>query len=172
MHMHTHTHTHTHAHAHTCTRTHMHTCTHAHTHTHTHMHTRTHAHTHTHTQNLLTTNWQIARLKLPVPEQNIGWRVEFRTMEVILCERVTSYLVAWGREKSTFFTKIAHILTESILIFNTHTLFQLQLTSSENAAFAVFAMLLARMIIALRPKFYIPVTKVKTLYLDPLLLTF
>ena len=59
-------------------------------------------HNYTHAQNLMTTNWQIVRLKLPVPEQNIGWRVEFRTMEVLLRERVTSYPGVMGggrREK-------------------------------------------------------------------------
>ena len=121
-------------------------------------------HNYTHIQNLLTTNWQIVRLKLPVPEQNIGWRVEFRTMEVH-CVKVPRY--HGGREKGEvpgLYIKIAYVACNRILIFNTLTLFQLQLTSSENAAFTVFVMLLARMIISLRPKFYIPVTKVETVY--------
>ena len=118
----------------------------------------------THTQNLLTTNWQIVRLKLPVPEQNIGWRVEFRTMEVH-CVKVPRHHGGRGKgEVPGLYIKIAYVACNRILIFNTLTLFQLQLTSSENAAFTVFVMLLARMIISLRPKFYIPVTKVETVY--------
>ncbi|KAL4221496.1 hypothetical protein ACF0H5_019753 [Mactra antiquata] len=31
-------------------------------------------------------NWRILRLKLPIPEQNIGWRVEFRPMDVQLTD--------------------------------------------------------------------------------------
>jgi len=46
--------------------------------------------------------------------------------------------------------------------------FQLQLTTSENAAFAVFVMLLARTILSLRPNLYIPISKVNYIYcLDP-----
>ncbi|CAH1118764.1 unnamed protein product [Phaedon cochleariae] len=35
-----------------------------------------------HYENILSTNWRSMRLKLPVPEENIGWRVEFRPMDV------------------------------------------------------------------------------------------
>lgn len=33
-------------------------------------------------QNLQSTNWQTMRFKPPPPNSNIGWRVEFRPMEV------------------------------------------------------------------------------------------
>ena len=103
-------------------------------------------------QNLLTTNWQIVRLKLPVPEQNIGWRVEFRTMEVGL-----HVYIHWHTLQSVNFM-FSYICAP----------FQLQLTASENAAFAVFVMLLARTILSLRPNLYIPISKVNCIYcLDP-----
>ncbi|KAL4221497.1 hypothetical protein ACF0H5_019754 [Mactra antiquata] len=31
-------------------------------------------------------NWRILRLKLPIPEQNMGWRIEFRPMDVQLTD--------------------------------------------------------------------------------------
>lgn len=34
-------------------------------------------------QNLQSTNWQTMRFKPPPPNSDIGWRVEFRPMEVI-----------------------------------------------------------------------------------------
>lgn len=33
-------------------------------------------------QNIQSTNWQTMRFKPPPPNSNIGWRVEFRPMEV------------------------------------------------------------------------------------------
>lgn len=68
-------------------------------------------------QNIQSTNWQTVRFKPPPPDSPIGWRVEFRSMEV-------------------------------------------QLTDYENAAFAVFIVLLTRAIMNLGLNFYIPISKV------------
>ncbi|KAF8556400.1 GCS-domain-containing protein [Imleria badia] len=70
-----------------------------------------------HFENLQSTNWQTLRFKPPPPKSSIGWRVEFRSMEV-------------------------------------------QLTDFENAAFAVFIVLLSRAILAFNLNFYIPISKV------------
>jgi glutamate--cysteine ligase catalytic subunit len=70
-----------------------------------------------HFENLQSTNWQTLRFKPPPPKSPIGWRVEFRSMEV-------------------------------------------QLTDFENAAFAVFIVLLSRAILAFNLNFYIPISKV------------
>ncbi|PPQ68044.1 hypothetical protein CVT25_014505 [Psilocybe cyanescens] len=69
------------------------------------------------TQNIQSTNWQTLRFKPPPPNSPIGWRVEFRSMEV-------------------------------------------QMTDFENAAFAVFVVLLSRAILAFHLNFYIPISKV------------
>lgn len=37
-------------------------------------------------QNIQSTNWQTLRFKPPPPDSNIGWRVEFRSMEVQLTD--------------------------------------------------------------------------------------
>lgn len=39
-----------------------------------------------HFENIQSTNWQTVRFKPPPPESSIGWRVEFRTMEVQLTD--------------------------------------------------------------------------------------
>ncbi|ORY89610.1 glutamate-cysteine ligase-domain-containing protein [Leucosporidium creatinivorum] len=70
-----------------------------------------------HFENIQSTNWQTVRFKPPPPDSPIGWRVEFRSMEV-------------------------------------------QLTDYENAAFAVFIVLLTRAIMNLGLNFYIPISKV------------
>ncbi|KAJ3023870.1 hypothetical protein HKX48_000056 [Thoreauomyces humboldtii] len=71
-----------------------------------------------HFENIQSTNWQSMRFKPPPPSMpNIGWRVEFRSMEI-------------------------------------------QLTDHENAAFAVFVVLLVRAILAFDLNFYIPLSKV------------
>jgi glutamate--cysteine ligase catalytic subunit len=36
-----------------------------------------------HFENINSTNWQSLRFKLPPPNSGIGWRVEFRTTEVL-----------------------------------------------------------------------------------------
>jgi glutamate--cysteine ligase catalytic subunit len=67
-------------------------------------------------QNIQSTNWQTLRFKLPPPNSPIGWRVEFRSMEV-------------------------------------------QMTDFENAAFAVFIVLLSRAIMSMNINLYIPISK-------------
>ena len=59
----------------------------------------------------------LMRFKPPPPNSPIGWRVEFRSMEV-------------------------------------------QITDFENAAFAVFVVLLSRAIMAFNLNFYVPISKV------------
>eukprot|EP00842_Homolaphlyctis_polyrhiza_P005748 jgi/Hompol1/6174/HPOL_002182-RA len=71
-----------------------------------------------HFENIQSTNWQTMRFKPPPPSAtNMGWRVEFRSMEI-------------------------------------------QLTDHENAAFALFVVLLTRTILAYNLNFYIPLSKV------------
>ncbi|CAB4493439.1 uncharacterized protein OCT59_000526 [Rhizophagus irregularis] len=70
-----------------------------------------------HFENIQSTNWQTMRFKPPPPNSNIGWRVEFRSMEI-------------------------------------------QITDFENAAFAVFIVLLTRAILSYGLNFYIPISKV------------
>ena len=68
-------------------------------------------------KNIQSTNWQTVRFKPPPPNSSIGWRVEFRSMEV-------------------------------------------QLTDFENAAFAIFMVLLSRAILCFDLNLYMPITKV------------
>ncbi|TPX37849.1 glutamate---cysteine ligase [Synchytrium endobioticum] len=70
-----------------------------------------------HFENIQSTNWQTMRFKPPPVGQNIGWRVEFRSMEV-------------------------------------------QLTDYENAAYALFVVLLTRTILSFDLNFYLPISKV------------
>jgi len=70
-----------------------------------------------HFENLQSTNWQTVRFKPPTAGSPIGWRVEFRPMEV-------------------------------------------QITDFENAAFAVFNVLLTRVILSMNLNLYIPISKV------------
>jgi len=70
-----------------------------------------------HFENIQSTNWQTMRFKPPPPNSDIGWRVEFRSMEI-------------------------------------------QITDFENAAFAVFIVLLTRAILSYGLNFYIPISKV------------
>ncbi|KAI0295817.1 glutamate-cysteine ligase catalytic subunit [Multifurca ochricompacta] len=70
-----------------------------------------------HFENIQSTNWQTLRFKPPPPNSPIGWRVEFRSMEV-------------------------------------------QMTDFENAAFAVFIVLLSRAIMSMNINLYIPISKV------------
>ncbi|KAI5477538.1 glutamate-cysteine ligase catalytic subunit [Pseudohyphozyma bogoriensis] len=70
-----------------------------------------------HFENIQSTNWQTVRFKPPAPGSPIGWRVEFRSMEV-------------------------------------------QLTDYENAAHAIFIVLLVRAIMNLGLNFYLPISKV------------
>jgi len=70
-----------------------------------------------HFENIQSTNWQTVRFKPPPAHSSIGWRVEFRSMEV-------------------------------------------QLTDFENAAFAVFIVLLSRAIMEYQLNLYMPISKV------------
>jgi len=70
-----------------------------------------------HFENLQSTNWQHMRFKPPPAGSDIGWRVEFRPMEI-------------------------------------------QITDFENAAFAVFMVLITRAILSFDLNFYIPIVKV------------
>ncbi|KAJ4306215.1 glutamate--cysteine ligase [Collariella sp. IMI 366227] len=70
-----------------------------------------------HFENIQSTNWQHMRFKPPPADNSIGWRVEFRPMEI-------------------------------------------QITDFENAAFAVFIVLVTRVILSYNLNFYIPIKKV------------
>jgi glutamate--cysteine ligase catalytic subunit len=70
-----------------------------------------------HFENIQSTNWQHMRFKPPPADNSIGWRVEFRPMEI-------------------------------------------QITDFENAAFAVFMVLITRVILSFDLNFYIPIGKV------------
>ncbi|KAH8893235.1 glutamate-cysteine ligase [Thozetella sp. PMI_491] len=70
-----------------------------------------------HFENIQSTNWQHMRFKPPPADNSIGWRVEFRPMEI-------------------------------------------QITDFENAAFAVFIVLITRAILSFDLNFYIPILKV------------
>ncbi|KAK6192937.1 hypothetical protein LQW54_012970 [Pestalotiopsis sp. IQ-011] len=70
-----------------------------------------------HFENIQSTNWQHMRFKPPPAGSDIGWRVEFRPMEI-------------------------------------------QITDFENAAFAVFMVLITRAILSFDLNFYIPIAKV------------
>lgn len=72
-----------------------------------------------HFENLQSTNWQTMRFKPPPSKTSpIGWRVEFRSMEI-------------------------------------------QLTDFENAAFAIFIVLVTRAVLSFNTNFYIPISKVR-----------
>ena len=68
-------------------------------------------------QNIQSTNWQTMRFKPPPANSEIGWRVEFRSMDI-------------------------------------------QITDFENAAYALFIILLSRAILTFSLTFYIPMSKV------------
>jgi glutamate--cysteine ligase catalytic subunit len=70
-----------------------------------------------HFENLQSTNWQHMRFKPPPPNSDMGWRVEFRPMEI-------------------------------------------QITDFENAAFAIFIVLVTRAILSFDVNFYIPIERV------------
>ncbi|KAF8629434.1 hypothetical protein AX15_003480 [Amanita polypyramis BW_CC] len=70
-----------------------------------------------HFENIQSTNWQTMRFKPPPANSEIGWRVEFRSMEI-------------------------------------------QMTDFENAAYALFIVLLSRAILTFGLTFYIPISKV------------
>lgn len=57
-----------------------------------------------HFENLQSTNWQTVRFKPPPPESEIGWRVEFRSMEI----QITDY-------ENAAFSIFFNLLTRAIL---------------------------------------------------------
>ena len=58
-------------------------------------------------QNLQSTNWQTLRFKPPPPNSSIGWRVEFRSMEV----QITDF-------ENAAFSVFVVLLSRAILSFN------------------------------------------------------
>jgi len=60
-----------------------------------------------HNQNLQSTNWQTVRFKPPPPNSLIGWRVEFRSMEV----QMTDF-------ENAAFSVFVVLLSRAILSFN------------------------------------------------------
>jgi glutamate--cysteine ligase catalytic subunit len=60
-----------------------------------------------HFENIQSTNWQTMRFKPPPPNSNIGWRVEFRSMEIQLTDT----------ENAAFSTFVV-LLTRTILKYN------------------------------------------------------
>jgi len=60
-----------------------------------------------HFENIQSTNWQTLRFKPPPPESNIGWRVEFRSMEI----QITDF-------ENAAFSIFIVLLTRVILSFN------------------------------------------------------
>ncbi|KNZ72047.1 Glutamate--cysteine ligase [Termitomyces sp. J132] len=76
-----------------------------------------------HFENIQSTNWQTLRFKPPPPNSSIGWRVEFRSMEV-------------------------------------------QITDFENAAFAVFIVLISRAILNFNLNLYVPISKLMSSQVD------
>ncbi|KAL8306129.1 hypothetical protein RB601_009071 [Gaeumannomyces tritici] len=70
-----------------------------------------------HFENIQSTNWQHMRFKPPPADNSIGWRVEFRPMEI-------------------------------------------QMTDFENAAFAVFIVLVTRAVLSFNLNFYMPIARV------------
>lgn len=79
------------------------------------------------------------RFKPPPPGSPIGWRVEFRPLEV------RNFEVCLNKRKVHI--DITHVL-------------QLQLTDFENAAFVVFVVILTRTILSFGLDFRIPISKV------------
>ncbi|XP_052763772.1 glutamate--cysteine ligase catalytic subunit-like [Mya arenaria] len=69
-----------------------------------------------HFENIQSTNWQTMRFKPPPPKSNIGWRVEFRPMEVQLTDfenaAYTTFLVLMTRVILTFGLKFIIPLTK------------------------------------------------------------
>lgn len=69
-----------------------------------------------HFENIQSTNWQTMRFKPPPPDSNIGWRVEFRPMEVQLTDfenaAFTTFMVLMTRVILTFGLKFIIPLTK------------------------------------------------------------
>lgn len=95
-------------------------------------------------QNIQSTNWQSMRFKPPPPNSSIGWRVEFRPLEV---SEIVSQVPDKVRAKPYLVTIVGFYL-------------QIQLTDFENAALVVFVVLLTRAILSFKLNLYIPMSKV------------
>lgn len=77
-----------------------------------------------HFENLQSTNWQTVRFKPPPPESDIGWRVEFRSMEI----QITDY-------ENAAFSIFINLLTRAML--SLHLNFYIQLSKvDENMVIA------------------------------------
>ena len=100
------------------------------------------------------------RFKPPPPNSSIGWRVEFRPMEV--CPRFSSFPHFIPSPFPHWIGSFpSHFPTESLRIFVLMFNFQIQMTDFENAAFVVFIVLLTRVIISFKLNFLIPISKVE-----------
>eukprot|EP00106_Octopus_bimaculoides_P017894 XP_014785336.1 PREDICTED: glutamate--cysteine ligase catalytic subunit-like [Octopus bimaculoides] len=88
-----------------------------------------------HIQAVIGSNWQSLKLKLP--DEKSGWKIEFRTMELQLTDFENAALVVF-----------MVLLT------------RLQLTDFENAALVVFMVLLTRAIVTFKLSLLVPITKV------------
>ncbi|MEQ2193840.1 hypothetical protein XENOCAPTIV_015760, partial [Xenoophorus captivus] len=83
------------------------------------------------------------RFKPPPPNSDIGWRVEFRPMEVFKMLQYVCLAFFW------------RILNNDLCCFT----LQVQLTDFENAAYVVFVVLLTRVILSYKLDFLIPLSK-------------
>lgn len=112
-------------------------------------------------QNLQSTNWQTMRFKPPPPNSDIGWRVEFRPMEVSTTYTIIqteAYRCNQGLCSVICLIQNKNCLFSCIFAY----FFQVQLTDFENAAYVVFVVLLTRVILSYKLDFLIPLSKVKT----------
>ena len=94
-------------------------------------------------QNIQSTNWQSMRFKPPPPNSSIGWRVEFRPLEV-----------------SKILSQVPEVRAKPYLVTIVCFYLQIQLTDFENAALVVFVVLLTRAILSFKLNLYIPMSKV------------
>ena len=90
------------------------------------------------------------RFKPPPLRSNIGWRVEFRVMEV---------------EVKNMHALLSACLSISVCQSLSLSLSQVQVTEFENAAFAVFIVLLTRTILSFKLNFLVPISKVRHIHL-------
>jgi glutamate--cysteine ligase catalytic subunit len=63
-----------------------------------------------HFENIQSTNWQTMRFKPPTPNSSIGWRVEFRSMDIQLTDHENTAF-------STFIVLLAHTISHFDLNF-------------------------------------------------------
>ncbi len=112
-----------------------------------------------HFENLQSTNWQTVRWKPPPAGEStpssIGWRVEFRSMEVTAACRS---LRTCARESDVPAPALAPALFP-LTPYTPHPL-QVQLSDFENAAFTVIILVLSRVILFFNLNLYIPVSRV------------